>query len=179
MEPYRVLVCIEVLRLEQPSRRNRDLILGFSAGRAPPRAAEPKTSMRRMGCRSQKGRNRPSNRLNESGWSIRCTRQFHACGGGAIKCGGLDPYRRLYLAMRADRQAAPVLIRPGRRRRHRRGAAARQTYPSAAARTRERNRAIRVAAAVASPMASPIHTPTAPQPAAKPSTAASGSATTQ
>jgi len=29
VEPYRVLVCIEVLRLEKPSRRDRDLMLNF------------------------------------------------------------------------------------------------------------------------------------------------------
>ena len=34
MEPYRVLVCIEVLRLEKPSRRDRDLMLSFLGGLA-------------------------------------------------------------------------------------------------------------------------------------------------
>ena len=29
MEPYRVLVCIEILQLQKPSRRDRDLILRF------------------------------------------------------------------------------------------------------------------------------------------------------
>ena len=29
MEPYRVLVCLDVLRLEKPSRRDRDVILAF------------------------------------------------------------------------------------------------------------------------------------------------------
>ncbi len=29
MEPYRVLVCIEILQLEKPSRRDRDLMLRF------------------------------------------------------------------------------------------------------------------------------------------------------
>ena len=29
MEPYQVLVSIEVLRLEKPSRRDRDLVLNF------------------------------------------------------------------------------------------------------------------------------------------------------
>ena len=29
MDPYRVLVCIEVLQLQKPSRRQRDLMLGF------------------------------------------------------------------------------------------------------------------------------------------------------
>lgn len=32
MEPYRVLVCIEVLQLQKPSRRDRDLILRFLEG---------------------------------------------------------------------------------------------------------------------------------------------------
>jgi hypothetical protein len=29
LEPYRVLVCLEVLQLEKPSRRDRELILNF------------------------------------------------------------------------------------------------------------------------------------------------------
>lgn len=37
MEPYRVLVCIEILQLQKPSRRDRDLILRFleSLGSSP------------------------------------------------------------------------------------------------------------------------------------------------